>query len=42
MSRHPREVEQDLPFNARTVVVALAVVALACWISSLLPNGWAP
>lgn len=28
------------PMDLRTLAVALAVIALAMWISSLLPMGW--
>ena len=34
-----KPIEQDLPINARTLAIALAAVALACFLSSLFPWG---
>ena len=43
LSRLPLVIEPvppDLPINARTLMVALIVVALACAVSSLFPWGF--
>ena len=36
-----RPIAPDLPANRWTVVAALVIVALAAYISSLFPMGWA-
>lgn len=41
LMRDIEPVEPDLPINAWTLAVAVAAVALACFLSSILPWGFA-